>query len=163
LVPLGYHTISLAWHFKVEIVSLNLATYEEVFVTKPPHVRKLLQQRGTEEGRNKYGENVWCQHTLTWMQLLHDTWSISKFVIPDVRFPNEVQFIRQHGGKVYRIIAPHRELSNSLTPEARAHSSETSLDNYHEFDGYISNDPKFESTVRGQIYRFMNIQEGLRA
>ena len=138
--PLGYMQFSLAWHFKVGIVGKGLATHEEVFFTKPPEIRRQLQLEGTEYGRNVYGEDVWCNTTLEWFHVLSENWGIRKFIIPDIRFPNEVQFIRALGGAVYRIHAPVRVEQNKLTPEQRQHPSETSLDDYTEFDGRINND-----------------------
>lgn len=130
LQPLGFQQISLADHFKLTIVGRKLATFQEVFHTKPPHVRKLLQEEGTERGRNVYGEDVWCD-TLYATVLLHAARNNqTRWVIPDVRFPNEVQFIQQVGGVVYRIWAPDRAATSPLTPEQRQHPSETALDRY---------------------------------
>lgn len=153
----GYKQISLAWHFKVWIVGQGLATWEEVFVTKPPHVRTLLQQEGTEKGRNVYGENVWIETMIAWIRVYSEYWGVSKFIVPDVRFPNEVTAIQKAGGKVYRIIAPHRDKSSSASPEARAHPSETSLDGFPltDFDGIIFNDPEHSSTVGMQVSKLL--------
>lgn len=159
LQPLGYFQFSLAWHFKIWLVAKGLATFEEVFVTKPPHVRKMLQLEGTEQGRNLYGENVWCDAALAWMQLLHETNGVNKFVIPDVRFPNELEFIRNAGGRVFRIHAPTRVANSNLTEEARQHISETALDHLTptDFDGIIQNDPEFAGTVEYQVKRLLKI------
>jgi hypothetical protein len=151
LRPLGYRQFSLAWHFKIWIAGTGQATYDEVFNTKPPHIRKLLQEEGTERGRNVYGPNVWCDVATAWMQLLSETWGEDKFVFPDIRFPNEVEFIQKLGGKCYRVVAPEREALNKLTPEARLHISETALDGYKGFDGIIHNNPSFTETVRAQV------------
>lgn len=157
LKPDGYFQISFAWHFKIWMVSTGEATYEEVFVTKPPHIRKKLQRRGTEEGRNVYGENIWCQTALAWMRLLHDTNGVQKFVIPDIRFPNELEFVQQQGGLVFRINAPTRTANSNLTPEAREHISETALDHIPPtgFDGIIQNDPAFATTLSYQVHRLL--------
>lgn len=157
LKPLGYHQFSLAWHFKVGIVGEGLATHEEVFETKPPHVRKALQIKGTEEGRNVYGENVWCNHVSEWFDVLHEHWGIDKFVVPDIRFPNEVKFVQNLGGKVFRITAPKRTSMSKLTLEQRAHPSETSLDKWFAFDGYIYNDPEYSETVNKQMHDLLGI------
>lgn len=143
LRPAGYHRWALADHFKIWAVGRGLATYEEVFHTKPPHVRKALQQIGTEEGRLVYGENVWLDTTWAWMHHLASMWGIEKFCVTDARFPNEVEYIQSHGGKVLRIIAPQREAASELTAEARAHISETALDTFPltNYDGIINNDP----------------------
>ena len=161
LKPLGYKQFSLAWHFKVGIVGEGKATHEEVFVTKPPHVRKALQMKGTEEGRDVFGEDVWCNHVREWFDLLHEMWGIDKFVIPDIRFINEVKFVQNMGGKVFRIHAPKRMEANSLTVEQRKHISETALDEYLEFDGIIYNDPEHIETVKRQLHIMLGEEQEL--
>lgn len=153
LRPMGYLQFSLAWHFKISVVGKSLATHEEVFVTKPPHVRRELQLEGTERGRYVYGEDIWCKTAAEWISILHETWGIHKFVIPDVRFPNEVNFIKNAGGKVLRIVAPEREAKNGLSAEDREHISEIALDNFSldEYDGLIYNDPEYSPTIRQQV------------
>lgn len=154
LAPLGYIQFSFAWHFKVWLVGKGEATHEEVFYTKPPHIRKLIQQEGTERGRNVYGPNVWCDTTAEWLRVLAENAGIRKFVIPDVRFPNEVELIHSLGGKVIRVHAPYRAANSNLTEEARQHISETILDEYQHFDWIIYNDPDMAETVSTQINQF---------
>lgn len=149
--PLGYYRFALADHFKIWAVGKGSATYEEVFHTKPPHIRKILQQTGTEEGRNVYGEDVWCNTALAWMTHLTKTWGIEKYCVTDIRFPNEAAFVKRNGGKVFRIHAPKRVANSSLNEEARRHVSETSLDEYMEFHGYILNDPEDSPFVERRI------------
>lgn len=130
LASKGFHNIGLAWQLKMEIIARGLATYNEVFITKPPEIRELLQQRGTEMGRTIYGENMWAKAAFSWIRLLHTEWGIDKFVITDVRFPNEVDYIRENNGKVVRIYSPMRVASSPLSPDARTHASEIALDEY---------------------------------
>lgn len=145
----GYQPFSLAWHIKTGIIGKGRATYEEVFITKPPHVRHLLQQDGTEHGRNVYGYDIWLDTAFAWMRLIYEQWGIARFVVPDVRFPNEVEYIKQHGGKVIRVIAPQRVQRSPLTLEARLHESETALDEYplDNYDGLLYNDIGQEDTL----------------
>ncbi len=152
LLPLGYTQFSLAYHLKVWIIARGLATWEEVFITKPPHVRKLLQEEGTERGRNVFGNDIWCQTAGLWMRVLAENSGITKFVIPDVRFPNEVEFIQGMGGQVWRIHAPQRTDNSSLTKEAREHISETALDQYLGFNAIIQNDPWYSDTLGTQVF-----------
>lgn len=156
LRPLGYYQWNLAWHFKVWTVGKGLATHDEVFYTKPPHIRRELQLEGTERGRKVYGDDVWCNTAFEWFTLLNEHSGIDKFVISDVRFPNEIDFIRNLGGEVIRIHAPRRAESNSLTPENRLHISETALDDYGEFDHIINNDPEYSDMVGREIFRIIN-------
>lgn len=134
---LGFHNISLAWHFKIQCISHGEATYEEVFDTKPPRVRRLLQILGTEQGRDVWGEDIWVNTMFAWMTLYHTDWGINKFVIPDVRFPNELKAIQKLGGGVYRVIGDRQ---GNLTDEAWLHSSENSLtDDMNIYNGFINN------------------------
>jgi hypothetical protein len=92
-------------------------------------VRGLLQKLGTEVGRNIHPE-VWVNALFTDYKIqnpvIGKTYSdldLPKWIITDVRFPNEAQAIRDRGGIVVRV---HREgLDTSDT-----HPSETALDNY---------------------------------
>lgn len=136
----GYTVFSFAWHFKIWLVGKGFATYEEVFHTKPPHIRKLLQEEGTERGRMLFGEAVWLNTAHAWMKCLSEFNGFTQYVFADVRFPNEVEFITNLGGRVYRMHAPNREAVSSLSPEARQHISETALDTYNQFSGIIHND-----------------------
>lgn len=144
LKPLGYHRWALADHFKIGVIGQGRATYEEVFVTKPPHIRSLLQQEGTERGRHLYGDSVWLDTAWAWMRHLSSTWGIAKFCTTDARFVDEVEYLQARGAKVLRIIAPTRVAQSTLTPEARAHISETALDDYplHKYAGVLYNDPE---------------------
>jgi hypothetical protein len=62
--------------------------------------RHMLQLMGTEAGRDVFNENLWV-HTVARRIASSDN---DKFVIPDVRFPNEIEFIRRNGGHVVRVV-----------------------------------------------------------
>jgi hypothetical protein len=85
------------------------------------------------------------------MRLFEREWKHSLFVVPDVRFENEVDMIHGLGGKVLRLHAPQRAASSPLSAEARLHASEISLDDYVFFDGYIENDAVGTTAVRRQL------------
>ena len=135
----GYKNVSFAWDFKIETVAKGSAGYDEVFVTKPPRVRRLLQLIGTEQGRNLWGQDIWIDHAFCWMKLWHMEWGIDKFIVPDVRFPNEATSIQKAGGKVFRVVS--NQAHNNMIERDVAHASETSLsDDDPLFDGIINND-----------------------
>ena len=140
LRPVGFLPFSMAWHMKAFIVGTGRATLEEVFVTKPPSVRTLLQQEGTENGRLKYGEDVWCNTVVTWLGLFREHWGVDRIVIPDIRFPNEVAMVRNLGGKVVRVVAPSRSPAHKLSATQCVHASETALDNFT-LDASVNNEP----------------------
>jgi hypothetical protein len=88
------------------------------------------------------------------MQLVYEHWGIARFVIPDVRFPNEVEYIQRKGGRVIRVLAPQRVANSPLSLEARLHRSETALDEYplDNFDGLLDNDIGTEDTLGDRVY-----------
>jgi hypothetical protein len=87
-------------------------------------VRRLHQKYATEAGRNIHGEDCWVdiahQRILQIESVVN--WG-SGVLITDVRFPNELQFIRNHGiGCIY----VHRPSIVDGSPELQ-HESETHL------------------------------------
>lgn len=67
---------------------------------KNPEVRRLLQHIGTEGGRKTLDEALWIKQV---SPLVRGKWN---YVITDVRFLNEAEFIRNHGGIVVRVERP---------------------------------------------------------
>ena len=59
--------------------------------------RYMLQLMGTEAGRDVFHNDIWIYTLENRMRGKEDV------VIPDVRFPNEINFIKSKGGKVIRI------------------------------------------------------------
>lgn len=60
--------------------------------------RWALQIMGTEAGRNAFHESIWIYATEARMAPFENV------VIADVRFPNEVKFIRDRGGFIIRVM-----------------------------------------------------------
>lgn len=92
-------------------------------------------------------------------QMLHscEFWGIptdkalgSKWVITDVRFPNEVRRIQELGGIVIRLNRPDNPIC------AGEHPSETELDDYRGFNAYIdaSNLEELESKIKKVINKY---------
>lgn len=110
---------------------------------KTSYVRGILQKEGTEEGRDKMGENIWVDYLSKWIDL-HQSRGVKAFIITDVRFKNEVEFIKKRGGKVIRVEAPQRNTerlkAEKNTSNIRTHRSETELDDYKTFDLVVDND-----------------------
>lgn len=154
----GYRPAGLADALKERVMAIAGYSHEEVFVTKPPEVRTLLQIEGTENGWMKYGEQYWCRLLLGRLQTARLRWGeeFSRYVITDVRFPHEVDFIHRQGGVVFRIEAPVRYKLNGMSVEARSHASERALDAFVGFDGVIHNDLTDEPTITDQIRRLLS-------
>lgn len=69
-----------------------------------PEVRRLLQVIGTEGGRMLVGENVWVDILAKRYPDIAD--EHVRYVIADCRFDNEVEFVRNNGGKLIWINRP---------------------------------------------------------
>jgi hypothetical protein len=91
-----------------------------------PEVRRLLQAIGTDAGRNVLGENVWVDALLRRLE------PEGRYVVRDMRFPNEFYAIEDAGGETVRIERPGYKPVNG-------HISETALDDFF-FTYRISND-----------------------
>jgi hypothetical protein len=93
--------------------------FEDIWYTKPPEERKLLQARG-EGGRIEFGNSYWTLQSEGIMRALYDTGVVDGFILPDVRYLNEVDFIKLGGSDpevVYRQIAHELEQEMGYTAE----------------------------------------------
>jgi hypothetical protein len=91
--------------------------------------RLMLQKMGTEACRNNLSDNIWVSALEKRIQGYQDV------VISDVRFPNEIDFIRSVGGKIIRV---KRGDDPSLEAQQKMHVSETAW-NYVVPDAIIDN------------------------
>ena len=105
-------------------------------------VRRLLQWWGTEY-RRAQDPDYW---TKAWGRKI-EQYELSRrhVLVDDVRFMNELNVIRAHGGLIVKIERPGFLGANS-------HSSETSLDSFTDWDAIVVNDgtlEKFRKKIGG--------------
>jgi hypothetical protein len=100
-------------------------------VKQDPEVRRLLQTTG-EAGRQGIDEYLWVAMTLSQIKDPYE----GRYVITDVRFPNEAAAITAQGGQIWRIERPGVDAVND-------HVSETALDAWV-FEETIINDGTIE-------------------
>lgn len=91
-------------------------------------VRDVLEYVGSEIFR-KMSPNCWADALIRTIQKDLPNFAI----IDDIRFSNEVFSIQQAGGKVIRLDLVTEESA------ANTHTSNTALDDFHTFDGWIHN------------------------
>lgn len=138
--------LSFADMIKINLMVHNNIKLNELYGDKTPEIRQLLQYEGTENGRNKYGEDIWIKYVKSWGELYLSR-GYKYIIVTDVRFKNEYEFIKNNNGIVIRIEAPNRNeirLKKESKDEEnylkiKNHISETDLDNM-EFDIIINND-----------------------
>lgn len=86
--------------------------------------RSLLQYVGTDVVRKKRPD-FWVDHLISMFDLFGDNWDAA--IIPDCRFPNEVDRLKDAGYKVTHIRV-ERDFESSLTADQLCHPSETAMD-----------------------------------
>lgn len=95
-------------------------------------VRDFLQVLGTDAIRNGLHSNAWVNALMAdYRPKKLSEYNPSRWIVTDVRFPNEAEAIKDRGGVIIRIDRPGVEPVN-------AHPSETALDNW-DFDYKIAN------------------------
>lgn len=90
--------------------------------------RELMQSMGTEWARQMVNPDVWvkiAEQNLNYLQ--NSLSSVVGFVISDVRFENEAEFIRQRGGTIIHISRPDAAPVNPHTSEAGIHVKQPDL------------------------------------
>lgn len=132
----GFLPLSIAMWFKCEGVEFEGLPFEETFGEQPKseEVREFYQTRGTEEGRDKHGDDVWIDIVEMKMYYFKQH-GFDRFVITDGRYPNEFDWVKSFGGKVYKV----HGRGGAENQKAREHDSETKMDTYDKYDGYIDN------------------------
>ena len=125
-------------------------------------VRKFLQLLGTESMRIGLHVNTWVNALFADYTPTDSNWNDSllkhkkedmfypNWIITDMRFPNELEAIKQRDGITIRVVRPHGYI-NPHTGEYKEmplsyHSSETALDDA-EFDYEILNDGTIEDLI----------------
>ena len=158
ILPQSRNTVVLAFadHLKIECISKLGADFDKVFGEKDYETRKLLQITGTEEGRNKYGQDIWVKTLENWVKVLNSR-GVERFIISDVRFANEAKWVKSMGGTVIKITSPQRYQARLMKEcskggnsgksleermkELMEHPSEKNVDTIETFDFEIKNDP----------------------
>lgn len=107
---------------------------------KDEHGRALLQRVGTDIVRAK-NPDFWVEYMAAILGFFQEEWDV--VIIPDTRFPNEVDMLRDRGFDVVHVRVVRPDFENDLTPEQRMHPSETALDDV-EPDAIINNGGAFK-------------------
>lgn len=93
--------------------------------------RYILQFVGTDCLRNVYRDDIWVKAVEK--EIKKDP--MRDYVIPDCRFPNEAQAIKDWGGVLIRVDRNIAGASGGISK----HASETSMENYDGWDYIINN------------------------
>jgi phosphomevalonate kinase len=162
----GHKTMvwSFADQIKVNVMVKYNIPYNNVYIKKSDFTRTLLQKEGTEFGRNKSGEDIWIRYLNAWSETLGYK-NIDAIIITDVRFKNEIEYIKSKNGIVIRIESDDRnELrlqqeskgNIDIYNRIKTHISECELDNYTGFDYVLNN--KIDSLIdENELYNKITV------
>jgi len=153
--------MAFADHIKVNVASQDGLSIEQCLSgDKSLELRRKLQTAGTEEGRDRYGPDIWVKTLENWIKLRQTRDGYPDVVlITDCRFPNESQWIMDHQGLLIRVLAPERTRVRLLQESGsdpvkynaiKHHASEIALDKW-KFEYVVQNDPKYANTVKCTI------------
>lgn len=95
--------------------------------------REILQFVGTDCFRNLFGskfqhigDNIWVMSTQRKINNLIKN-GLTKIVIPDIRFPNEIEFIKKNNGTIFKVIRTFEKIQYE-NKDTEKHISENSID-----------------------------------
>lgn len=94
---------------------------------KDEYGRCLLQYVGTDKIR-EVNPDFWVAFVASILRIFKDEWDY--VLIPDCRFSNEFEFLREMGFDATLVRVVRNGYTSPLTAEQQAHPSETALDKY---------------------------------
>lgn len=98
--------------------------------------RRLLQYIGTDIVRKK-NPSMWVDHVVTILKYFYDNWDY--VIIPDCRFPNEIDTIKNMGFNSIHLRVIRPNFKSPLSEEQQKHPSETALDDCCPPDYFVPN------------------------
>ena len=134
------------WGTVKENVLNAIPVFEDVKFNHMMSVRELLQKLGTEAMRDRLHENVWVNALFADYKLTRPNSSLGdlsltmpNWIITDMRFPNEMEAVKERDGITIKVVRPGTATGN--------HPSEIALDDA-KFDYEIINDGTIEELVK---------------
>lgn len=109
---------------------------------KDTYGRQLLQELGTNKVREKFPD-YWAEAIGKFLAAVPDDFDCA--FIPDARFDNEIEVVKRYNpqAKVIRMVRYNDDgslyFNPKLTEEQLTHPSETSLDDYEDWDYIVEN------------------------
>lgn len=98
---------------------LNDSRITDAFLDEARSPRQVLQMWGTEYRRKRGVDSYWLDIVAAQM-----TDPRGRYVITDVRFPNEIAFVRERAGRLVRVRRPARETAAGPQSATDLHPSE---------------------------------------
>jgi hypothetical protein len=159
--------MSFADQIKVNVMTKNNISFNDVYIHKNAETRTLLQTEGTELGRDTLGKDIWIRYFDNWMKV-YKSRGVEHFILSDVRFFNEVEYIKKSDGILIYINAPQRNYDRlyreskgdpNIIEKLSNHISECDLDRlpHNYFDIVIPNDILDHHLLQESFQKINNI------
>ncbi len=104
----------------------------------------------------KYKDNIWTKRIIDFVEenkLLNSSF-MEVVVVTDCRYPDQINFIKDHYDNVYSVRIDRPSLHDSLNYHQKLHPSEVSLDSYKSFDKRLQNENIIK--YREDVIKFLN-------
>lgn len=125
-------------------------------ITEENKPRDMLQKLSSDLIKKELGkENLFIDRQIEDIEIY--SYFADTIIIPDVRFPSEIEVIKNKFKKVYSIGVIREDYQTDLTEEQQKDITETSLDSYKEYDYLIEN--KKETNLNEEAKKIINVLE----
>ena len=131
--------INLSYGSYIKEYAKKISNWDGFEETKP---RELLQTLGTEVIRKNIDEDFFIKRLCDDIKVY--SYYFDVITISDARFPKEIDAPKEMFDNVYSIKVVRNGFSSPLSDKEQAHSTETALDNYDNYDFVIENDGTIE-------------------
>ena len=131
--------INLSYGSYIKEYAKKISDWDGSEETKP---RELLQNLGTEVIRKNIDEDFFIKRLCDDIRVYSYYFDI--ITISDARFPKEIDTPKSLFKNVYSIKVVRDGFSSPLSDKQQAHSTETALDNYDNYDFVIENNGTIE-------------------
>ncbi len=164
---------SFGTQVKVDLYSRDTSStlnYSNLFIKKTSYSRETLQQYATENGRDKYRKDMWIRAVDMWIKVQESNLEIVNkhlsrklipiFVVEDVRFENEYEYIKSNSGILVLVESRYRNFQRCLHEinngnKEYLHESEKGIEHL-EFHLRINNEPVNSDTIEFNINEFID-------
>lgn len=163
---------SFGTQVKIELYSRDTSSfldYNNLFVNKSKDSRSSLQKYATENGRDVYRKDMWIRAIDMWIKVQLNNINIINthlttklvpiFVVEDVRFENEYNYIKSNSGILVLVESFQRNFQKNLSEllnnsNETVHESEKGLEHL-EFHLRLNNDPVNSDSIEFIIDKFI--------
>lgn len=120
----------------IKFYAMEMTDWDGSDETKP---RELLQELGTEVIRNRLNKaEMFIERQLDDIEIY--SYFYDAIIVPDIRLPREIESVKEKFDNVVTIKINRINFETELTSSQQKHSTETAMDDYNDYDYFVTND-----------------------